>query len=281
MRTLSVDISESLMRALEERSAQTGEPIAHIVMAALADALEVDHSTLFQVSTATALVEGVYGGVVTIRELKQHGDFGLGTFDGLDGEMLALDGDFYQVRGDGTVHAASDDACAPFAVVTEFRSEREFVLDRVASFDDLIAQLDRQRQTDNLFYAVRLDGHFSHVKTRALFKTAADVSLVEATAQQPEFVLTGVSGTAVGFWTPHYARTLNVAGWHLHFVSDDRTGGGHLLDLRGERLRVQMQDLADVRIAMPETAAFLQADLSQDPSQELDLAERDGKHGAR
>jgi acetolactate decarboxylase len=277
MPMLSVDISESLMRALAERSAQTAEPIAHIVMAALADWLEIDHATLFQVSTATALVEGVYGGVVTISELKQHGDFGLGTFDGLDGEMLALDGAFYQVRGDGTVHEASDDARAPFAVVTEFRAERDLVLDRVASFDDLIAQLDRQRQTDNLFYAVRIDGHFAHVKTRALIKTTSDVSLVEATAHQPEFVLRDVGGSAVGFWTPLYARTLNVAGWHLHFISDDRTGGGHLLDLRGERLRVQMQDLADVRIAMPETAAFLQADLSQDPSQDLDLAERDGQ----
>jgi acetolactate decarboxylase len=85
-----------------------------------------------------------------------------------------------------------------------------------------------------------------------------------------------VSGTAVGFWTPLYARTINVAGWHLHFVTDDRTGGGHFLDCQGADLRVQMQDLADVRIAMPETAAFLQADLSQDPSQELDLAERGG-----
>jgi len=62
-------------------------------------------------------------------------------------------------------------------------------------------------------------------------------------------------------------------------VTDDRTAGGHVLDCQGEKLRVQMQDLADVRIAMPETAAFLQADLTQDPSQELDLAERGVKHG--
>jgi acetolactate decarboxylase len=107
------------------------------------------------------------------------------------------------------------------------------------------------------------------------------VSLVNATAHQPEFALTDVSGTAVGFWTPLYARTINVAGWHFHFVTGDRTGGGHLLDCRGADLRVQIQDLADIRIAMPETAAFLQADLSQDPSQELDLAERGRKHDAR
>jgi acetolactate decarboxylase len=281
MPTLSCDISETLMRALETRSRQTGEPVAHIVMAALADSLEIEHSTLFQVSTSTALVEGVYGGVVTIGELKRHGSFGLGTFDGLDGEMLALDGCFYQVLGDGSVREARDDARAPFAVVTEFRAERELTIDRVESFDDLSAQLDGRRETGNLFFAVRIDGHFAGVRTRALCKTASGVSLVDATAHQPEFTLTDVSGTAVGFWTPLYARTINVAGWHLHFVTDDRTGGGHLLDCQGANLRVQMQDLADVRIAMPETAAFLQADLSQDPSQELDLAERGGDRNAR
>ena len=278
MPTLTCDISESLMRALQTRSRQTGEPVAHIVMSSLANTLEIDHSTLFQVSTSTALVEGVYGGVVTVGELKQHGSFGLGTFDGLDGEMLALDGRFYQVLGDGTVRQASDDARAPFAVVTEFRAERQFTIDHAESFDDLTAQLDRRRDTGNLFFAVRIDGRFSHVRTRALCKTARGVSLVDATAHQPEFAVTDVTGTAVGFWTPLYARTINVAGWHFHFVTDDRTGGGHLLDCQGVNLRVQMQDLADVRIAMPETAAFLQADLSQDPSQELDLAERGGQH---
>jgi acetolactate decarboxylase len=269
------------MRTLEARSRQTGEPVGHIVMSALADTLEIDHSTLFQVSTSTALVEGVYGGVVTIGELRRHGSFGLGTFDGLDGEMLALDGHFYQVRGDGTVHEASDEERAPFAVVTEFRAERELTLDQVESFDDLIAQLDSRRETGNLFFAVRIDGRFTQIRTRALCKTASGVSLVDATAHQPEFTLTDVSGTAVGFWTPLYARTINVAGWHLHFVTDDRSGGGHVLDCQGADLRVQMQDLADVRIAMPETASFLQADLSQDPSQELDLAERGGKRDAR
>jgi acetolactate decarboxylase len=281
MPTLTCDISETLMRAIQARSQKTGEPVAHIVMSSLADTLEIDHATLFQVSTSTALVEGVYGGVVTIGELKQHGSFGLGTFDGLDGEMLALDGHFYRVLGDGTVRDAGDDARVPFAVVTEFRAEREFTLDRVESFDDLSAQLDRRRDTGNLFFGVRIDGYFTQIRTRALCKTASGVSLVDATAHQPEFVLTEVTGTAVGFWTPLYARTINVAGWHLHFVNDERTSGGHLLDCRGVDLRVQMQDLADIRIAMPETAAFLQADLSQDPSAELDLAERGGKHDAR
>src|SRR5271156_5910169 len=121
MPTISCEISESLKHALAARSARTGEPLSHIVMSALAGALEMEHSTLFQVSTSTALVQGVYDGVVRIGELKEHGDFGIGTFDGLDGEMVALDGRFYQVHGSGEVSEPGDDAKVPFAVVTAFR----------------------------------------------------------------------------------------------------------------------------------------------------------------
>jgi acetolactate decarboxylase len=277
MPTLTCEISETLMQALAARSARTGEPVAHIVMSSLADTLEIEHSTLFQVSTSTALVKGVYNGVVTVGDLKQHGDFGLGTFDGLDGELLALDGRFYQVRSSGEVSEPKDDARVPFAVLTAFREERGRVIDRVDGFDDLTAQLDRMRRTENLFCAVRVEGRFARLRARAACKAATGESLVAATSRQAEFEFTDAVGTLAGFWTPKYARSLNIAGWHLHFVTDDRTGGGHLLDCQGVGLRARIQDLADVRIAIPETAAFLQADLSQDPSRDLDTAERGGR----
>jgi acetolactate decarboxylase len=276
MPTLSCEISESLMRALAARSARTGEPLGHIVMSALADALEIEHATLFQVSTSTALVKGVYNGVVTVGSLRNHGDFGLGTFDGLDGEMLALDSYFYQIRGSGEVTEASDDARVPFAVVTTFLAERESTIDNVDGFDALAAHLDGMRRTANLFCAVRIEGRFARIRARAVCKAATGVSLVAAASRQAEFEFTNVAGTIAGFWTPSYARSINIPGWHLHFVTGDRTGGGHLLDCQGAQLRVQVQDLADVRIALPETAAFLQADLSQDPSRDLDVAERGG-----
>jgi acetolactate decarboxylase len=281
MPTLKCDISQSLMQALESRCHRTGEPLAHVVMSALADALEVDHATLFQVSTSAALVQGVYDGVVRIGELKQHGDFGLGTFDGLDGELLAVDGHFYQVHASGQVEEAADDAMAPFAVVAFFRSERSVTVDGIDGMADLLARLDAMRRTDNLFYAARIEGRFAQVRTRAARKAAGGVSLVDATAGQAEFEFSDASGTLAGFWTPTYARAFNIAGWHLHFVNDNRTGGGHLLDCRAERLNVELQELADVRIAMPETAAFLQADLTRDPSAALDIAERGSRknHG--
>jgi acetolactate decarboxylase len=281
MPKLSCEISESLMEALLARRAQTGETLSHIVMSSLADTLEIEHSTLFQISTAGALVKGLYDGVVSIGELKQHGNFGLGTFDALDGEMLAIDGHFYHVQASGAVNEAEDSATVPFAIVTRFRAEHTFELGRAECVDDLAAQLDAKRRTDNLFCAVRIEGRFPYVKTRAACKATSGQSLLVATAHQAQFKFEDTAGTMVGFWCPPYARSINVTGWHLHFLTKDLTGGGHALDCRAENLRGEMQEFADVRLAIPETAAFLQADLSKDPSRELDVAERGGlRHDA-
>src|SRR5262249_3138501 len=167
MPTLRCEISETLMGALAARSARTGEPLSHVVTSALADALGIEHATLFQVSTSTGLVQGVHDGVVTVGELKRHGDFGLGTFDGLDGEMLALDGRFFQMRGSGEVAEPGDHARVPFAVVTTFRPEQKSTIDHVESFDALAAHLDGMRRSPNLFWAVRIEGRFPHVRARA------------------------------------------------------------------------------------------------------------------
>ena len=86
--------------------------------------------------------------------------------------------------------------------------------------------------------------------------------------------MTDVPGTIVGFWSPPYARSINVAGWHLHFLTDDRIGGGHLLGCGGAGLEAKMEDLDDLRLAIPETTQLLHADLTQDPSEALDKAER-------
>ena len=275
MPILTCDISQSLADQLEQHRRRTGEPVAHVVMRALADALQVEHATLFQVSTSGALVEGLYQGVVAVGTLKEHGDFGLGTFADLDGELVALDGRYYQVRSTGAVAEAPDDALVPFAVVTHFQPERALTIPAFTSLDDLLAALDAVRDSGNLFFAVRARGTFEYLKTRAACKTAAGTSLVEATGHQAEFELAGIAGTLVGFWTPEYAKAVNVAGYHFHFLSDDHQHGGHLLACRGAGLAAAVEHAADFRMAIPETAQFLRADLTHDPTQALAQAERD------
>lgn len=274
MPKLTCEISRSLWDALHRQVAGSGEGIDHLVSRALADALQVDHGTLFQVSTAGALVEGLFGGVVSVGMLREHGDFGLGTFDGLDGEMIALDGHFFQIRSDGTVRPARDDQQVPFAVVTHFAPRERAVLEPFGSLDELIAQLDRRRGTDNLFFAVRLSGRFSRLHDRVASMAGAHETLVEATAHQAKFHAQDVDGTMVGFWTPAYVRGIGIPGWHLHVVSDDRTRGGHVLDCAGEGITLDLEPLDDFRLAMPETADFLAADLSGDTERALDMAER-------
>jgi acetolactate decarboxylase len=233
--------------------------------------------TLYQVSTATALVEGIYQGAVRVSTLREHGDLGLGTFEGLDGEMVVVDGHFFQVRSDGSVTEVQDNVLSPFAAVTAFSPDQSITLDECPDLAYIISQFDALRSSDNLFFALRVDGTFDYVHARAMRRTDEGVPLVQAAAVQPEFEFSNISGTLVGFWTPEYAKSLNVPGYHLHFISADRTGGGHLLQCRGKSLRLQIQREGDYHVVLPETDDFLKADLRRDPSAALAKAEGEKK----
>jgi acetolactate decarboxylase len=263
-----------LNAALAEHHRQTGQSVDHIVRAALADYLQVSHSTLFQVSNTSALVKGIYEGEMTIAHLREHGGFGLGTFEGIDGEMVALDGSFYQIRSDGRATTPADSAKTPFAVVTHFVPQKTVAEQQCGSFAELEARVAAQRSSENIFYTVRLDGQFDYIRTRAMCKTAESVPLVEAAARQPEFEFRKVRGTLVGFWSPKYTSALNVPGLHLHFIDQQRTGGGHLLEIEGRDLTLQISAENDLRLALPENADFLKADLTRDPTVDLQNAEK-------
>ncbi|HQS46792.1 MAG: acetolactate decarboxylase [Rhizobiales bacterium 24-66-13] len=280
MPTLNCEISQSLWTALQAATRESGETISHIVSRALADTLQVDHGTLFQVSTSGALVEGLFKGVVSVGTLREHGDFGLGTFVDLDGEMIALDGAFFQMRGDGSIRRAEDSQQVPFAIVTHFAPQAPVTLAPFASIQELVAQLDALRHTDNVFFAVRLSGHFARVHNRVACKAGAHETLVQATSHQAEFECRDVDGSMIGFWTPSYAKGLGVPGWHVHFISDDHRFGGHVLECAGEAITLALERIEDFRIAIPESADFLAADLSGDTTQALDTAERVQKPAA-
>jgi len=275
MPQLDATISPGLWRALLDYAERAKEPLAHIVSKALAEYLQLTHHTLYQVSTATALVEGIYQGAIRVGTLREHGDFGLGTFENLDGEMVIVDGQFFHVRSDGSVRECDDDELSPFAVITRFTPEPTVMLEQCPDLSHLTSRFDALRDSNNFFFALRVDGLFEYVHARAMCRTEEGVPLVQAAAVQPEFELHNISGTLVGFWTPEYAKTLNVPGYHLHFVSADRNSGGHLLQCRGAHLHLQIQREGDYRIALPETEDFVKADLRRDPA--ADLAQAEGE----
>ena len=269
-----VPISKSLQNALKKLSKETGEPISQLVADTLSRFLGVPLHTLFQVSTSGALVQGVYERAVSSKLLLNYGDFGLGTFENLDGEMVVLDGAIYQVRSDGKVLKIIDDVGTPFAVVTHFVADQDRTIENVSNFEELTGLCDRYRDSDNLFYAFRIDGRFAHIHTRAMRETRDGLPLAKSAAIQPEFDFTDVDGTLVGVWAPQFSSALNIAGYHFHFLSEDRAKGGHLLECSGGNLRVRVEGLNDFHLSLPESEEFLRADLTKDPSKDLAYAEQ-------
>jgi acetolactate decarboxylase len=271
---LTADIPASLEAALEAEAARSGRSMSSIVVTALARHLEKPVHTVFQVSTSGALVAGVYDREVSVETILRHGDFGLGTFANLDGEMVVLDGQVFQVQGSGRVAEAARDAGAPFAVVTWFKPETSASIGPVGSFKDLEARCDAFRRSGNIFYALRLDGRFKRVRTRAVKPSQPGDGLVDAAKAQSEFAFVDIDGSLVGLWSPGFSSAFSVAGYHFHFLSADRRHGGHLLAVEADTLELKVEPLTRFHLALPESEAFLKADLSRNTAEELAYAER-------
>ena len=210
-------------------------------------AAQEDRRILFQVSTIGALLEGVFDGDVTFDEVKRHGDFGIGTFNGLDGEMIGLDGEYYQVRSDGKVYPVDGSAKTPFLSVVFFHAGQSHRLAEELDYKNLQSRLDDLLPTRNLIYAIRIKGTFQDLKVRSVSQQKAPYpTLLEATKNQSVFELQNVPGTMVGFYFPDYMGALNVPGYHFHFISDDKKAGGHVL--AGEEVQRLEQSHAEGQI---------------------------------
>jgi acetolactate decarboxylase len=218
---------------------------------------------VYQTSTIGALLDGIYDGDVTIAELLTHGDFGLGTFNRLDGEMVILDGTCYHLHADGSVTLASGQDKTPFASVLWFRPDQTVTLAGPTSRADLTAVIDQAIPSPNLTYALRISGSFARVRTRTVMAQRTPYPpLTEATAHEPVTDLEGVTGTLAGFRSPAYEQGISVAGDHLHFLTDERDHGGHALDFALDHGEVAICTVSELHLSLPRTTPFLSADLS-------------------
>jgi acetolactate decarboxylase len=260
---------------LDKRIAEHESSYDTIITEALSRYLGKPIHTLFQVSTSAALVEGLYQGAVQVSRLLRHGDFGLGTFVDLEGEMVVLAGVCYQVLPSGAVRTVEGDRLVPYAVVTRFTAETSNAYGEVPSYGDLVSICDAHRSSDNIFYAFRIDVSFSSVKTRVMRAVHGGEGLQEAASAQKEFLMQDVEGTLVGLWAPAFAASFSVPGYHFHFLSKDRKHGGHVLACRSKNLTISVCRMNDMHVSLPETEEFLKADLSRDPNQDLKRAEQD------
>jgi acetolactate decarboxylase len=238
-------------------------------------ALAAEPKVLFQTSTLQALMNGVYDGDFSFGELKRHGDFGLGTFAALDGEMVGLDGKFYQVKTDGKVYPVADAMQTPFAAVTFFQADKTLDLSEPLDLKQLESYFLTQWPSRNFPYALKITGNFSYIKTRSVPRQVKPYPpLAEVAKKQAVFELKDVDGVIVGFYHPSYLAGINLAGFHFHFLTADRRAGGHLLDCRIKQARVEMDRLDAVQLRLPGTTAFSQTDLTGDKKQEIDKVEK-------
>ncbi|MDX9766233.1 MAG: acetolactate decarboxylase [Ectothiorhodospiraceae bacterium] len=230
-------------------------------------------NVLYVSAPVNALVEGLYREDTTIADILARGDFGLGTFNDLDGEMVVLDGKVYQLRSDGNAHDVAADARTPFACVVPFMPYSSEDIDEPLDYAQLNALFDRLIPSKNMLYAMRLDGRFDYVRTRSVPRQDAYKPLVEVAREQPEFEFHDVEGSMVGFWTPTFMQSVAVPGYHLHFLTADRRHGGHLLECRPRRIRISLQHIPRMELGLPMTLDYLTADLTRDTHKDLQEAE--------
>ncbi len=229
---------------------------------------------IYLCSPPNALAEGIYEEKIPFGEIKKHGDFGIGTFDHLDGEMIMLDGVIYQITGDGRVNVVDDAAMTPFACVTFYDPLTHDDLDRELPYNDFLEWIDSLLPSPNMFYAIRINGLFTHVRVRSVPKQESYRPLVEVAAEQPVFDFDNVNGTLAGFFTPSFMSSLNVPGLHLHFLSADSRRGGHLIECVPGKVRAGVQFINRLELSLPTSFDYLTLDFQRDVDADLNKAEK-------
>jgi acetolactate decarboxylase len=233
------------------------------------EAIASTSSSLYLCAPVNALVEGIYEEKIPLSEVKKHGDFGLGTFDHLDGEMVMLDGAIYQITSDGRVQQIEEGAMTPFSCVTFYRPVSHDQLDAPLSSDDFLTWIQRLLPSPNLCYALRIEGRFASVIVRSVPKQESYRPLVEVAKEQPVFQFWNIVGTLAGFFTPAFLGSLNVPGLHLHYLSEDLRHGGHLLSCEPLQVRAGVQMLHHVELALPISLDYLTWDFRRDVNQDI------------
>jgi acetolactate decarboxylase len=207
--------------------------------------------------------------------LKRSGDFGLGTVNGLNGEMVFLNDTFFRIDASGAVALPADSTHTPFADVTFFHAADTVDLEPGMTMDAATKRLDTLLPTMNIFYAVKIAGSFGTLRARSIpMQRPPYRPLQEVVKNQAVFTFSGVRGTIVGYRCPDYAGGMSVAGWHLHFIGDRRDKGGHVLGFVTAHCRAEVEGLRAVRLMLPDDSAFYHADLSGNKTSTINKVER-------
>lgn len=238
---------------------------------------ENDRETIYQVALLQSLTQGYYDGIIKVNELKEHGDIGIGTFEGVNGEMIVLDGTVYQALGDGTVQKAANDETVPFSNVTFFDKDGSLELSDIKDINALKEKLNAMVEENgkNLFYFVKMSGTFEKMNVRSELKQEKPYKTLDKALEtdQREFNYDNIAGTVVALYCPDYMNGLNTPGWHFHFISDDKTKGGHLLDLKFDKATAEYDATPEFDMCLTDNGDFQKMELSKDVSDAIKKVE--------
>lgn len=239
---------------------------------------------MYQVSTLSALALGYTRKVIAIKDLLEHGDTGLGTFENVDGEMIVIDGHCYRASNDGSVNEPDVNYGTPFASVAKFLGNKQFKLEGIASIDKLKQELDLKIEEGfglNSMHIVRIDAHFDIVRARSesAFRSQ-HIELKEIlSGRQKDFVFEGIQGSLICLYYPDYMQGFNAAGWHFHFISEDRKRGGHVFDVKFEQGTARLDKICQIELQLPTEAAFDTYTLAKDMSSDIKKVEQGKNEG--
>jgi acetolactate decarboxylase len=221
----------------------------------------VKSDAFYHYSIWWAFVNLVFDGTLTSAELKEKGDIALGSYNGLDGELVMVDGNLYHIGEDGSVRFAEDEEMICYTNATWFDVDKQFTLSGPMGYDSLRSDLRSSFPSPNQFYGIKIHGKFEYMKCGGVpkqekpYTTGLDVLL----PARPVFEKENVSGTMVGFYCPDFIGNINVAGFHFHFISDDAEFGGHVMEFEGRDLQVELDFMTEYTFVLPETPEYLQS----------------------
>jgi len=222
-----------------------------------------NNNTLYQISTINYLSSVNFDGKFSTSSLKEYGDTGLGTFNGLDGEMIELDDVIYQIKSSGTVIRVNGPEMVPFAMVTKFTPDKVILVNRTMNYTELESYLNATVPSKNLVYSFKIMGHFNYIKARSPQEQSKPyLNLTEALKNQSIFNLNDVNGTIVGFWCPESASSINNNDYHFHFINIQKNSGGHVLDLNSGNVLIEIDYIPDIYLSSAQNKNFTKFNLN-------------------
>ncbi|MDO4355801.1 MAG: acetolactate decarboxylase [Clostridia bacterium] len=223
-------------------------------------------SKMIQASTLNALMLGNFDRTISVKEFLHNADTGLGTYTGLDGEAIFEDGVAYRATAEGKVSVMRPEDGVAFGTVARFdESVPEFQLTGVDTIEALKRKLEPHVVNPNAFYLFKAHGEFDAMHVRSCFACEKPYpTLSEAASQQREFHYVKVRGDVIAVYCPAYVNGINMPGWHFHFLSGDKTMGGHILGLSAASMKARVNELDEYEIILPRNEEFAKLNLCED-----------------